>query len=72
MAKDNQKWLKMVGIGQIWMKMHKNGLELMEMAKMVKLAKIVKMVKITKIVKKMAKTLTQRSELPKLLKQSEK
>ena len=32
------------------MKMHKNGLELMEMAKMVKLAKIVKMVKIAKSV----------------------
>ena len=51
------------------MKMDKNGLKLMEMAKMVKLAKIVK---IAKIAKKMAKTLTQRSELPKLLKQSEK
>ena len=51
MAKYGHKWLKMVGIGQIWMKMDKNGLELMEMAKMVKLAKIVKMVKIAKMAK---------------------
>ena len=38
----------MIGIGQIWIKMGKNGLKLMEIAKMVKMAKIVKMVKMAK------------------------
>ena len=50
MAKNGQKWLKIVGIGQIWMEMNKNGLKLMEMAKIFKLAKIVKMVKIANYV----------------------